>query len=294
MRIYTKKIEVISEIKRDLVEMWQPVSTYSMQNKIVEWNHDYDTKEIINYAFCLSDIDNIEDLIYYDEFKEAEQKRIDKYFETEDVKSYIKYIKDKFNIDLKDVDDIKNKRDTLLKIWLSEDFWERIRKDINPWEAWKIRPWVWEEFLWNKDWDIKKFDYTYSERIQVHDLLEQISQHPTSRQYVLNIWDRKDRTWVNWERRIPCSLNYQILIRPNWERDDEGKEIQFVNLIYNMRSCDFLTHFPVDIIQAVNLMKYVTKRLNTKAKSKLYFPWKLFYNCSSLHLYRKDLLENVF
>lgn len=294
MRIYTKKIEVISEIKRDLVEMWQPVSTYSMQNKIVEWNHDYDTKEIINYAFCLSDIDNIEDLIYYDEFKEAEHKRIDKYFKTEDVKSYIKYIKDKFNIDLKDIDDIKNKRDTLLKIWLSEDFWERIRKDINPWEAWKIRPWVWEEFLWNKDWNIKKFDYTYSERIQVHDLLEQIAQHPTSRQYVLNIRDRKDRTWVNWERRIPCSLNYQILIRPNWERDDDGKEIQFVNLIYNMRSCDFLTHFPVDIIQAVNLMKYVTKRLNTKANAKLYQPWKLFYNCSSLHLYRKDLLENVF
>ena len=294
MRIYTKKIEVISEIKRDLVEMWQPVSTYSMQNKIVEWNHDYDTKEIINYAFCLSDIDNIEDLIYYDEFKEAEQKRIDKYFKTEDVENYIKYIKNKFNIDLQDLEDIKNKRDTLLKIWLSEDFWERIRKDINPWEAWKIRPRVREEFLWDKEWEIKKFDYTYSERIQVHDLLEQISEHPTSRQYVLNIWDRKDRTWVNWERRIPCSLNYQILIRPNWERDDEGKEIQFVNLIYNMRSCDFLTHFPVDIIQAVNLMKYITKRLNTKAKAELYQPWKLFYTCSSLHLYRKDLLENVF
>lgn len=294
MRIYTKKIEVISEIKRDLVEMWQPVSTYSMQNKIVEWNHDYDTKEIINYAFCLSDIDNIEDLIYYDEFKEAEHKRIDKYFQTEDVESYIKYIKEKFNIDLKDIEDIKNHRDTLLKIWLSEDFWERIRKDINPWEAWKIRPRVWEEFLWNKEWDIKKFDYTYSERIQVNDLLEQIALHPTSRQYILNIWDRKDRTWVNWERRIPCSLNYQILIRPNWERDDEGKEIQFVNLIYNMRSCDFLTHFPVDIIQAVNLMKFVTKRLNTKANAELYQPWKLFYNCSSLHLYRKDLLENVF
>lgn len=294
MRIYTKKIEVISEIKRDLVEMWQPVSTYSMQNKIVEWNHDYDTKEIINYAFCLSDIDNIEDLIYYDEFKEAEQKRINKYFETEDVKSYIKYIKEKFNIDLKDLEDIRNKWDTLLKIWLSEDFWERIRKDINPWEAWKVRPWVWEEFLWNKEWDIKKFDYTYSERIQVNDLLEQIAQHPTSRQYILNIWDRKDRTWVNWERRIPCSLNYQILIRPNWERDDEGKEIQFVNLIYNMRSCDFLTHFPVDIIQAVHLMKFVTKRLNTKANTELYQPWKLFYNCASLHLYRKDLLENVF
>ena len=52
-------MEMISEIKRDLVEMWQPISTYSMQNKIIEWDKDYETKEITNYSFCLSDLDNI-------------------------------------------------------------------------------------------------------------------------------------------------------------------------------------------------------------------------------------------
>jgi hypothetical protein len=36
MRIYTNFKEVLSEIKRDLIEMGQPISTYSMQNKIVE------------------------------------------------------------------------------------------------------------------------------------------------------------------------------------------------------------------------------------------------------------------
>ena len=40
--------------------MWQPISTYSMQNKIVDWNEDYETKEITNYSFCLSNFDNIE------------------------------------------------------------------------------------------------------------------------------------------------------------------------------------------------------------------------------------------
>jgi hypothetical protein len=36
MRIFTNEMEMISEIKRDLVEMGQPISTYSMQNKIIE------------------------------------------------------------------------------------------------------------------------------------------------------------------------------------------------------------------------------------------------------------------
>jgi thymidylate synthase len=60
-----------------------------------------------------------------------------------------------------------------------------------------------------------KFEYTYSERIHYKDIIEEIKAHPTSRQYVLNIWDRKDRFNLNGKQRIPCSLNYQILIRPN-------------------------------------------------------------------------------
>ena len=71
MRIFTNKMEMISEIKRDLVEMGQPISTYSMQNKIIEWNKDYETKEITNYSFCLSDLDNIEEIMNYEEFIKA-------------------------------------------------------------------------------------------------------------------------------------------------------------------------------------------------------------------------------
>lgn len=298
MRIYTDYKEVISEIKRDLVEMGQPISTYSMQNKIIEWNSDYETKEITNYSFCLSNFDHIEEMIDFPEFKKAELKRIDEYFQTHKVEDYILFS------EYGSVEKIKENRKEILQQWLREDFLERVAHNINPWEAWKIRPWVWEEFI-HDDWfhSYKTFDYTYSERINLHDMLSQIQQHPTSRQYVFNIWDRTDRIWVNGKKRIPCSLSYQVLIRPNWEIDDKGKPEMAVNLIYTMRSADFLTHMPIDIIQAVNLLKYITDRLNTQENAKIfdinkhkdhYKLGKLYYNCASLHLYNKDLSEDVF
>lgn len=304
MRIYTDYKEVISEIKRDLVEMGQPISTYSMQNKIIEWDIDYETKEITNYSFCLSNFDNIEDMIDFAEFEKAEINRIDQYFKSHKFEDYRDYMQDKYQIILVEKDDIQLIWKKLLQIWIKEDFRERISLNVNPGEARKIRPWVWEEFI-HDDWfhSYKTFDYTYSERIRLPDLLAQIDQHPTSRQYVFNIWKDEDRFGVNGKRRIPCSLNYQILVRPNWEIDDNGKPIFAVNMIYNMRSCDFLTHFPIDIIQAVNLLKHITEHMNNTQNFKEYdtTKWhdtyalgKLYYNCASLHLYKKDLIDDVF
>ena len=286
MRIYTNYEEVISEIKRDLIEMWQPISTYSMQNKIIEWNSDYETKEITNYSFCLSNFDNIENMIDFPEFEKAELNRIDQYFKTHKVEDY--------SSEYKSVDEIKQHWKDILKKWLTDDFNERIKPQVNPWEAYKLRPWVWEEFLhkWNKTEML--FDYTYSERINISDMFREMVKHPTSRQYVYNIWDREDREFVNGKKRIPCSLSYQVLIRPNWELDEEGKQLLAVNLIYTMRSCDFLTHFPIDIIQAVNLLKYFVRHLNNWKKDYTFIPGKLYYNCASLHLYKKDMIEDVF
>ena len=277
-------MEMISEIKRDLVEMWQPISTYSMQNKIIEWNKDYETKEITNYSFCLSDLDNIEDIMNYPEFLDAESKRIDNYFWDDQIKlaDYWQMMEEEYWYIFPE--DPKNTTIEILKIRLKEDFKERIQPWINPWKAWRIRPWVWEEYL--KD---GKFEYTYSERIHYKDIIEEIKAHPTSRQYVLNIWDRTDRFNLNGKQRIPCSLNYQILIRPNGELDENNKPILAVNMIYNMRSCDFGTHRPIDIIQATNLLKQITSELWEKYKI-----GKLYYNCTSLHIYKRDLKEDVF
>ena len=281
--------------------MGQPISTYSMQNKVIEWDADYETKEITNYSFCLSNFDNIEDMIDYPEFEAAEVNRIDAYFKDHSEDEYLQFIKDTYGMD---IDDVKSHWKDLLKLRLEKDFIERVSQNVNPGDAWKIRPRVWLEFIHDDGFhSYKTFDYTYSERIRLFDMLKEIDQHPTSRQYVFNIWKDEDRFGVNGKRRIPCSLSYQILVRPNGELDSEGKPIYAVNLIYNMRSCDFLTHFPIDIIQAVNLLKYITEHLNnhenfkeydTTKRHDTYALWKLYYNCASLHLYRKDLKEDVF
>ena len=60
-----------------------------------------------------------------------------------------------------------------------------------------------------------------------------------------------------------------------------------------MRSCDFLTHFPIDIIQCTQLLRRITLKVKEKLGEQ-YQLGKLYYNCASLHLYRKDLIEDVF
>jgi thymidylate synthase len=153
-------------------------------------------------------------MIDFPEFAKAELNRIDQYFKNHSIEDYSK--------EYKSVDEIKEHRKEILKDWLKKDFLERVQNGVNPGEAWKIRPWVWEEFIHDDGFhSYKTFDYTYSERIQLFDLLKEIQLHPTSRQYVFNIWDREDRFGVNGKRRIPCSLNYQILVRPNGEIDEK-------------------------------------------------------------------------
>lgn len=72
---------------------------------------------------------------------------------------------------------------------------------------------------------------------------------------------------------MPCSLYYQFLRRDNQ-----------LNMVYAMRSCDFLTHFPVDISLAMLLQRYVANQLMIDAGSFTYFT-------GSLHAYHKDMKE---
>lgn len=290
MRIFTQTKELISEVKRDLVEMWQNVSTYSMQNKIIEGMEDYETKEITNYSFSLSDLDNIEDLLNYPEFIDAEKKKIEEYFKENDRSEYFSWLRENYST-VFPIEEYESRILTVLKLRLKEDWKERKEKNKNPGTAWKIRPWVWSDLTSKKD--SNQFDYTYSERIHIDDLIKEIKKHPFSRQYVYNIWDREDRFGVNWQKRIPCSLFYQVLIRNNGEVDDDLQPIYELNLVYTMRSCDFLTHFPIDIAQAINFMKEIHSQLKDFSYGTLKL-WKLFYNCTSLHLFKKDLIHHVF
>lgn len=152
---------------------------------------------------------------------------------------------------------------------------------MNPGNSYKTRNQVWSEFLHDG-----KFAYTYSERItpQLGKIMQELRERPGTRQAIINIHSNffrneppneveteLDLYRIGGKKRIPCSMYYQFMIRQD---KLEG--------IYTMRSCDFLTHFPVDIWLAIALQQYIAGWLDIKSGPFHYFT-------GSLHAYEKDM-----
>jgi thymidylate synthase len=158
--------------------------------------------------------------------------------------------------------------------WCHAEFKERISLDtINPGEAWKLREEVWKEFL-N---EYEEFDYSYNERIasQLPLVIKELSINPDTRQAIIDIHYPTD-AWNMQKLRIPCSMYYQLMLR-------RGK----LDIIYNMRSSDFDTHFKNDIWLASELRDYIAKEIGK--------PAGLFHmNIGSLHRYKNYTKKIVF
>lgn len=159
--------------------------------------------------------------------------------------------------------------------WCYEDFKERTNeeKDINPGKAYKLRD-EWEEFVHGG-----KFAYTYNERIrrQIRTTADVLKFDPNSRQAVITVYEgEKDHAVRGGQKRVPCSMYYQFMVR-------EGK----LDVIYTMRSNDFMVHFPYDIWMAAALRDLIAERISTDED--IIEPGKLIYFSGSLHAYQKDV-----
>ena len=159
--------------------------------------------------------------------------------------------------------------------WCIMDLEERIDSNyINPGEAWKLRGGLWKEFLHDN-----KFAYTYNERIrtQLQPVINELKIHPTSRQAIIEIHNNIiDLQNMGGQRRIPCSMFYQFLLR-------EDK----LDVYYVMRSCDFLTHWMYDVWHAIRLTEIVADIIEVE-------PGKFMHYITSLHAYKKDMPEGIF
>lgn len=153
--------------------------------------------------------------------------------------------------------------------WAEADFQERIScTRANPGEAYKLRG-VWEEFIHDG-----KFSYSYPERIgaQVEKVIACLEEHPSSRNAIISMWDPTiDVDRIGGKMRVPCTMYWQILIR-------DGK----VNMIYNIRSNDLMTHWCWDVYLAIKLQEYIAEKLNREVG------W-FIQQVGSLHAYHKDL-----
>ena len=180
-------------------------------------------------------------------------------------------------MDTADIDDMIKARGLNLE-WCYADLAERLSPDlINPGTAYKLRE-EWEEFVHGD-----KFAYTYNERIreQLRDTIDVLEFDNASRQAVITIYngtmDSANRGGLS---RVPCSMYYQFLIRGNK-----------LDVIYTMRSSDFMTHFPYDIWMAAQLQNRILSELNDKKliNARMIKPGKLVFFSGSLHCYEKDI-----
>lgn len=169
--------------------------------------------------------------------------------------------------------------------WCEEEFKERVSgRESNPGEAWKLRESTWKPFL-NYD----KMDYTYADRFsfvgkfignnQIKDVIEILINDSNSRQAIIHVHFPEDVSNANEfdnPVRVPCSMYYQFMIRRNK-----------LDVIYNMRSSDFDTHFKNDIWLADELRRYIGERISIK-------PGLFHMNVGSLHRYKNYTKKHIF
>lgn len=230
MRIYSNSFELMSELGRELNSYGQTVKPKTYQNKRIEGNEDFITKELICQQYCLTSLGDPVWLFVFSHSKE----------------------------------------------WADAEFQERIDTSdiINPGKAWELRKDLWEQFLVNG-----KFDYTYNERMVILPYTIQLLKSDSdTRKAVLPIFNGKgedDTLYYYGNKRIPCSMYYDFLIRQN------GKGEKVLHICYHQRSSDFAQHFGNDIYLAWRLMEYVAKEVGVK-------PGYLYHTIDSLHIYKKD------
>lgn len=155
--------------------------------------------------------------------------------------------------------------------WAKADFKERITPNTNPGEAYKLRGDVWGEFIHDG-----RFAYTYSERIakRVDDIISLLKNKKNSRQAVLTVYHPDlDDSKRGGTARVPCSMFYQFVER-------NGR----LDVIYVMRSNDFIEHMPYDVWHAAQLRDYIAEQIGAE-------PGDLIHFASSLHVYYKDNKE---
>lgn len=244
MRIYKDCYELMSELGRNLWEMGFENKPKTYQNKVIEGNDDFITKELICEQYCLTSLDKEEFL----------------------------FVHDKRSVE-----------------WTKAELEERLAipygfENINPGDAWKVRPDLWEQFLNNEG----KFDYSYNERIQhiigdmegggttnLQTVIWELKKNPDTRQAIIPVYSLSDVKNIGGKKRVPCTMYYNILIREN------GKGEKQVNICYHQRSSDLVTHFGNDVYLAYKLMEFIAGQLSLK-------PGYLYHTIDSLHSYKKD------
>lgn len=88
----------------------------------------------------------------------------------------------------------------------------------------------------------------------LNDVVEQLAKDPTTRQAILPVFFPED-TGGAAGGRVPCSIFYQFML--------SGPDLDKLDVIYYLRSCDLIRHFRDDVYLTVRLLLWVLDTLRT-------------------------------
>jgi len=114
----------------------------------------------------------------------------------------------------------------------------------------------------------------------LNDVVAKLVHTPTTRQAILPVYFPEDTALL--EGRQPCSMYYHFLV-------DRYKRM---DVVYPMRSCDYVRHFADDVYMTVRLLLWVLERAR---KGNDYFadvkPGKLVMHIANLHMFKNDFIQ---
>ena len=226
MRIYSNAHDLMSEMGRELSSYGKIVKPKTYQNKNIDGNDDFITKEIICQQYCLTSLGDLNWLFVYTNTKnwaDAEfAERIDP--------------------------SVVNPGDAYLENPL---MWSEFIRDNGKFD------YTYSERL-NRLVKSAPNNMGKVFTTNLEAIIQLLSTDPDTRKAVLNIFDSQDADHYDGSARIPCSVYYGFLIRENAKGEKQ------LNICYHQRSSDFCTHFGDDVYLAWRLMEYVAYRVGVK------------------------------
>lgn len=223
-RIYANAYELMSEMGRNIWEMGSEVTPKSYQNKDIEGNEDFITKELICEQYCLTKLPDPECLFVFNTTKE--------------------WADAEFRERIAPFSNPINPGEAWL---LRKEVWEEFLNENGEFD------YTYHDRI-NHGLSLRDGNTS----TLIDKVVFELQRNPDTRQAIIPIFRPSDVAGIGGEFRIPCSMYYDFLIRTNARGEKQ------LNICYHQRSSDFVTHFGNDVYLAWKLMEYVAGILEIK------------------------------
>ena len=226
MRIYADAYELMSEMGRNLWEMGTEVKPRTYQNKVIEGDDNFVTKELICEQYCLTKLPDPDILFIHTKSKDW--------------------------ADAEFIERVSGKMINPGKAWeLRKDIWEEFLVETMPGHT-KTFDYTYSERM------NQKYHYNGKFITMIDTVVNLLKDDNDTRKAIINIYGCDDANNLDGSKRIPCSMYYDFLIRENAAREKQ------LNICYHQRSSDFITHFGNDVYLAWKMMEYIAEKVGVK------------------------------